>query len=494
MSVAENGSEELFGCPDGLFGTNGIGVYAYDFSKKALVPLLLWSNSTDPILNRYDSIRSNNPVTVLSGSVILYENKILIPDPSGESNKKTITVAGYWLNDLSELTSAVKTFNASNTEYVVEIRDYLTECSVDPSINENTDIFEEALRRLNLDIINGTGPDILICGDSLPFESYQNNGVFTDIQPLMDQDPNFNINEYFENILTIRETNEKLFLIPTRFRITGMATQKSFVGMRDGWTIQEFDQLARNLPSGVRMLQNPSTQTEMLSEIVRVHFDRLVDWKAGTVNFNDDVFFDCLRFAQSYGRNDIDGEVETLSEISPVRLEAIISLYGYIEIRDRYGDDFAFLGWPCENRDGILGTSDYFLAIMEDSDQKDGAWLFIKEMLGNESQTAAVNCGEPVNYFLPLRKSVLEDEFAFLKYSAEKEYPFSTERQEHITAFYSELLSIIENIDDGNPGYNPEIESILTDEATLFFAGEKTLAETSEIINDRLSIYVSEHK
>ncbi|MDL2295165.1 hypothetical protein LJC60_11225, partial [Ruminococcaceae bacterium OttesenSCG-928-D13] len=82
---------------------------------------------------------------------------------------------------------------------------------------------EDALRALNTELLNGTGPDVLIL-DGLPVESFIDKGVLEDLTELVSGN-----DDLFEAIFTPLAKDGKYYALPTNFFIPSLMGEKGYV-------------------------------------------------------------------------------------------------------------------------------------------------------------------------------------------------------------------------------------------------------------------------
>ncbi|MFV0412714.1 MAG: hypothetical protein ACK5L3_05510 [Oscillospiraceae bacterium] len=82
---------------------------------------------------------------------------------------------------------------------------------------------EDALRALNTELLNGTGPDVLIL-DGLPVESFIEKGVLEDLTSLVKDNA-----DLYQQLFAPMQTDGKLNAVPTNFTVPTMFGEKGYV-------------------------------------------------------------------------------------------------------------------------------------------------------------------------------------------------------------------------------------------------------------------------
>ena len=106
---------------------------------------------------------------------------------------------------------AVNQYNQANPDNKIIIKEYYDKYAVDTTE-------EDALNRLNSDLMDGTAGDI-VCLDGISFaggtSAFLESGIFLDLYELMNNDPEFHKEDYFPDVFRINETDGKLYrLVP----------------------------------------------------------------------------------------------------------------------------------------------------------------------------------------------------------------------------------------------------------------------------------------
>ena len=175
---------------------------------------------------------------------------------------------------------------------------------------------------------------------------------------------------------------------------------------------------------------------------------------------------------------------------------SVHSVTDYLYHDAMFEGQMACIGFP--TTDGSMGTymeASQAIGITEKSAHKDGAWAFIRMLLGEESQDAIHMRG------LPLRISSLEKALAKAMEKDENEFSsvimsdggFMYEVKE---ATQEQIDALRRLLEAAKPWKNSDsaILSIVTEEAASYFAGQKTAQEAADIIQSRVQIYISENE
>lgn len=123
-------------------------------------------------------------------------------------------------------------------------------------------------------------------------------------------------------------------------------------------------------------------------------------------------------------------------------------------------------------------------AIYSDSPNKEGAWAFLEYMLSEEEQSwyGADSAGFPV------RKS------AFDVYLRKPYSPVYKMADENVSEETAEMIrQVMEHIHVEQSAVTGELNNIIYEEMQAYFAGDKTVEQCVEIIQNRAQLYLDEN-
>ena len=404
--------------------------------------------------------------------------------------------------------AAVAQFNRTHPDVRIEVRDYLDE-----------DGFS-GKDRLMTEIAAGKIPDIIDLGRSpssfclLPYQVLARKGYLEDLWPYIDNDPELGRESVLEAPLKAAEVNGGLYVLFDEFIINTLTGAEGVVGDRSGWSLSELQDVFASMPEGSTILPYHYRKMEVFAYMMRMNLDGYVDWETGRCSFDCENFRDALQFVNSfpdevpYGEDLVPELLERMRHgkqmlwAEPIRtvmdMQFISALLGS-------GDRISFVGYP--SADGGNGSS-FFpqrkLAMSSACRDKEAAWAFLREMLLPKYDRKAIIAGEgpvciPINRedydtvrmvsqspdFVPKKTG-----FAYSAFSTDVvwvEYHSATDEE---WAQYDGLINSITKIDV----YDSHIYNIVWEAAGAYFAGDKTLDETIQLIENRVGLYVNENR
>lgn len=402
--------------------------------------------------------------------------------------------------------SPVVYFNRRNNEYHVTIRQYM----------EDYDHMEDALNRLNADIVSDNCPDLL----DLDFyymwiHRMSANGVFEDLSPYLEQS-SLDRSDMFENILEEYTYDGRLICIPGIFTIDTMIGSTDRVGEEMGWSTDDVIALMDAYPEA--NLFNWTYRENLFFFLLDIN--AYVDWETGTCSFDSDEFKRLLEYVSrfpSYDEYVADlerSEQEKLQNGEVLLTRRVIAAFDAIQCyKAMFHGDITCKGYPNaggSNRVDLYASNEY--AIVANSKVKDGAWAFIESCLTREYPTWSHNWG------FPNSKSVLErmaEEEVNVEYVLDEDgeqvldengnpkvvgktygsfgegdwrYYYRPSTQEEVDM----VLELIQSAGGiGEPNYQMRV--IIDEEVEAYFLGQKSVDEVTDIIQSRMQVYVSEN-
>ena len=438
----------------------------------------------------------------------------LVHRAAGEAAETKVVTVGIISNGISD--EMFNSFNRSQDKYRVKTINYYDKYveqnggSLDEVRNANEAYKQSAEmnKLLQLDIMSGNAPDMII-SDKNTVDLLGSKGFFADLYEFMDGDPDVNRQTVAPNLLRALESKDgRLYSISPSFGVETIAIKSKFLD-HENWTIQEMMDIYDNTDAAHKY--DGMDKKEMLRILLEGQSD-LVDIENGQCHFDTPEFIDllkfCDRFVMEVDRPDKMTDYQALEQyyydkafwipndedlISLIHFESDNTV-SYAKADTFGGEDFTFAGYPTGNgKGGKLIISAHF-AISENSKVKEGAWEFIKTYFDMNKE------GNHYTYGYPALKADLEreldKEMKLTNYgSAETEtsqtklgftqYPLTQEERDDLERYVLSCDTLANVMDY-------DAQSICYEEADAFFNGEKTAEEAAKMMQNRISILVSE--
>ena len=461
-------------------------------------------------------------------------------DAASVVNKTVLTFACMYL-DWNMRDAIVKFNRASNTHRIV-VRDY-SEYNTD-------DDYTAGIQKLNTEMLSGKLPDMIdINTYSMPIEQYAAKGFLTDLYELIDADADLSRESFVQPVLKALESADgKLYQLPSTFAVSTAIALDKVAGDYDTWNLASVKDAMTKLQDGASVFDVYRTKSDILQTCISRNIDAFVDWENGSAHFDSDEFKALLEFANQFP-DTFDWENTTAEENDSAQ-NRINS--GKQLMTDMYVSSFEdmlyqltgfnggvkFVGYPSED-----GTSNHAfqidgaIAISSTCADKTAAWNFMKQFLTEDYQSGSNVWNFPINqkafdqklkdamteeYQTDENGNVVKDENGNpiripkmtyyttdagggVAFGATTETVASTVviggtgvNEDGSISIYAmtqeqvdQILDLI-NTTTAVYGYDESILNIISDEAAAYFAGEKSLDDTANMIQSRVNLYVAE--
>ena len=224
--------------------------------------------------------------------------------------------------ELSGELTILSVYEFSNLERIAEEFETLhpnVKLNVEVGITSSADLgmaepWEQFMEQLTTELMSGEGPDILVDPGVFTPKQYQQSGVACDLREWMDADPDFHLEEYYENILQAYEVDGDQYTLPANFWVSVLYLNKElcdaagvscsawdtvdYTEILDIWRAAENQGLlAQDFTLEFMDQKGPS------SLFFDAEFPCFVDVKAGTCSFDSPEFIQYLKDTKSIPSN-----------------------------------------------------------------------------------------------------------------------------------------------------------------------------------------------
>lgn len=288
------------------------------------------------------------------------------------------------------------------------------------------------INKISTELMSGKGADILAM-DVLPFYRYADNGQLENLQPYIDADTSFNVNDYRNNIWDATKYNNGQYLMPVDYSFNYFAYDSSLFSEEDQKPLQSSDTFTYKelIALGEKPYQtyNNSSDTpakllglndqRMFSEMIREDYNSYINMDTKDVNFNDGKFADLLNSVKEYADKGYlnptvpRGEALDMDAMQKMRDEKNFfksmnarmllqhfnknsgRMMYYSGMSNTNNDELA--GLPANQNGEIPFTFSQAYGMNPNSQNKETAWEFLKFLLGDEMQMSFNLRGLAVN-------------------------------------------------------------------------------------------------
>ncbi len=493
-----------------FFGGNGYdlyisksdGIYGYDKSKdniEKLVDYVFSDINVDYTISSVVAISDQEFIANLPDGDSGYNLFRLTKVPADQvKDKATITLAGSFID--YDIRQRAYKFNQENSDYRIKIVDY-------SSMVEGDD-WSEGTKQFNLDIVSGSTPDIMLFTTDEPVDSYINKGLFIDLMPFINSDPELKDAEFVQNVFDAFKTGDKLYQLIPSYYINTVTTKTSYLNGQKTLSLKDCNDIIQ--AKGIKAADSfgLTGRESILYYGLMTAGDQYIDWENKKCNFDNESFMELLEFAKQFPAEITDDMYTDFDDACFFKGDALFD-FTYVnnfrsykrEKQGRFGSDISYIGFP--NELGIncsVINSNYRFAISSKTKYADVSWQFIRQYLLEDYQNS-------LEYDFPIRKSsfdklakesmdrpywidedgikVYDDEYAYIGEQQIKLDPLTEEEVQFMKDFVQSVTLV------NSPNQN--VYNIVNEEASAFFNGQKTAKEVADIIQSRLTIYVNEN-
>ena len=405
----------------------------------------------------------------------------------GENTKKVVTLGVTGM--AQDLESIVTEFNRYNSEYRVEIVDYVDQAGS----------YEDALERLKLDIVTGDAPDIIRVS-GIDYDIFSEKGVLADLYEFMQKDTELTKGMLVASVSSAYEDNGHLYSMAPGFQLHTMWGYADVTDGKSGVTFEELFRLLEKSGKDMNAIGGFSADEPVLTRLCTVSMDGFVNWESGTCDFTGDYFKNVLTFAEKYTGNYTGGTYSERIQKREIVLSVgiIASVADYQIQKELYGGDVEFIGYPVAEGNGMaFAFRGSAVAINGRKEDQTGAWEFVKYYLlnGYDGQ------GFPViqKQFDQVMEDAMKEEESEAEGGETEIYPkaFYYDGNADIYVYAAskeDVDTVVGLIESTENRFKPhtEIQNIINEEAEGYFSGQVDLDKTVEKIQNRVNLILQE--
>lgn len=482
-------------CSDGLYGLmDGKWLRVADFSENDFKA----QNIVSVIMTA-----ENEFVITLHNDDMSYEMRLLSEQDISEiKQKKIIKMANTVGGNMDIYDDSIKKFNSENEEYKIEMVNYA----------KNSDDFDQTLNVLELDILSGNAPDIVKFNLDIP------GTYFVDLYPLIDSDTDLNRDDFVDGFLEGMESNGKLLQISPTFSINTLCIKDKFAGGLKEWDFGQLDSICKNLPDNMGIISGEGifSRTYMFMQLFNFH--EFTNLKNASCDFDSPEFIEKLKFINDNkiglttlneaGVSVVNEQIYAFRNDKYLLTNAFINSYYDFKIYEQVygGESCTFIGCPSDNGNGTYCSSSNGYSIMANSQNIDGAWEFLKYYLfeeenqnflgfsGLESKLSAeLEDNKTLHTSENPETGEQENTDLYTMFDPNSSEPITIELEPFSNEKAAEYSELVHNAVKNSYADDEKIRNILTEELTYYFEGERSAEETADIIQNRVSLYLSEN-
>lgn len=435
-------------------------------------------------------------------------------DISVLESKTVIRVANLVAGDSTNAPARAYNSAKPDSPYRVEVKNY----------GNASSLYDDRITNLQQDILSGDAPDVITFNSEITPGSFgARESIFVDFYTLLDNDTELNREDFLDDYLEGLAFNGKLLQISPCFTFKTMVVKDKFLDGLTSWNYDQFAERINAIPEEMKITQWANMKLEN-NFLQIVDYSEFVDYENAVCDFENEGFIKALNIVRDnhIGLNSAEfdswmnesGGFDAYNQGQYINDESMIyemDLGGWFSLRQtlhaRFNEPATLVGYPSENGNGSFVQPSECMGIMANSPCIEGAWDFIKTVYFSEEYYSNNN-GVYGGYLYPA-----VEEYYIKQLEEQKDATYTDENGETIrgdmlwigpepedTITYYEFTDeecekydkiVREAAKDVRQG-DAVIYNIIFEETMPFFEGEYSAEKTAEIIQNRVSIYLSE--
>lgn len=515
MSGIPFGSGRLCCDPEGNFLTvDSMGVYRYDPETKKNVILFKLIETQIPYLQPSASVGvlSDGRIAVAysdweSGDYGLVLMSATDRPRETKETEKAELILGV-MHSFPGLEAAVSRFNSQSETCYITVKTYM---------EKDEYMMQDGINRMQADIAAGNCPDILnVDTYSMDWRNLVEKGVLEDLTPYLEKSEVLSREDMFENVLRQCTHNGVLAVFPSVLQVQTYVGSGDVLGDQDSWTVDDVIAIADAYPDAF-LLGEYSPRTCLLY-CLQCTINSFIDADTGKCHFDSEEFQKIMKFSSRAAEGQKKYEDQSADKSWREMARDGELLLACTDMYDVYGPQMAaepfanpvFVGYPGPDGVGvgtIMPTESF--GISAKSRNKEEAWAFLENYLSTRQKHDGGNTGFPVvkseldamleealaDYKVDENGNPVKDEFG--NYMTKSIYEISFPNNYTYTAhtLSQEEADVIRNIIENGLllDWNNPVITIVMEEAPAYFEGQKSLDEVTDIIQNRVQLYVDEN-
>lgn len=422
------------------------------------------------------------------------------PDSGADSTRKVITLGVSIAN--VPLDRYVEEFNRRSGEYYLVLQDMIQPWR-DYKLTMEQQILED--------------PPDLIIGSMASTTNLASKGMFTDLYTYLDADPEFR-DDLVSCILEPCEINGGLYHLAAGVQVWGFCGKADNLPEATEWTVETLMSLIESAGQNGQVAVGDTYRTQMQEMLIGDTLSTFVDFDNAVCDFENELFLSVLEYLKGVPQSRYTvyqrEEMSMLYQRDEVLLDPnsyIRNFQDLMRLRAEFGDEkLVYLGIPSpEGGVPTIKTGSTSFSVLADSPVQDGAWEFIRYVIGEERMFfyGAGNPMFPVTK-TNIRKQAERENDCYYVVSLDKLVPNPilwdgqnppeyNEKQNFGISITEEDVEFILDILDSHgasvtiPAHKT-VNSLIDEELGAYYSDSITAEEAARRIQSRVSIYLAE--
>ncbi|MBR6326763.1 MAG: extracellular solute-binding protein, partial [Lachnospiraceae bacterium] len=324
--------------------------------------------------------------------------------------------------------------------------------------------------------------------------------------------PELSSETYLTNVFDAFAVNGKHYIVIPNFDVLTYTAKSPEMDAYKGWNTAQFIEFAKSRTADQQVIED-LTRSQFLNNVMTYRGAEFVDPETGKCNFNSDEFIQLLEYTATLPEEiNWDARPETYwNDYDTFYSSGRVALkYAYVSnahsfYTDNYNafkGDFTTVGFPTNGGNGACLNCYAYYLIGSNKNHVQQAWDFVRYYLTPEYQNA-------IEYDIPVLESAYK---TWLSKGPEKnswtdpttgvteyydDYYYVNDQQYEIPTMsqkYLDDLDALVRSTTSTQYQQTDIISIIEEEASALFSGQKSAQDVANVIQSRVQIYVNENQ
>lgn len=382
-------------------------------------------------------------------------------------------------------------------------------------------IYSGGIDDVKTDILGGDSPDVLEFFDRSDMIRLCNLGALADMNELSEQYGGFNESDILDNVVQAYKYKDGLYSMSQCFALPIVLGKKKYFP-NSTMTFDEFYDIVAKMPEdmtfGGEWLTSPR---DVFSFLVSNNLSSWVDFDKAECYFDSPEFVKALEFTKTvrlsperdleefYKTSTEEEQMiynqermhEVANEKALVNTQWIHGLSSVSDLRNSYGltdEDIIYLTPPSLDPKGLIwGTNNSYFSVLRSGKCTEGGWDYANYIMSDEFLSSYLQT--QTNF--PTRRETFEKQLIEGQKRSQNHIWIDEEGVTHndysfgdaITDLDLEKLRSYLSMCTACTDTDDTVSGILDEEFAAFEAGEVTAGRCAELIQNRVSIYLSEN-
>jgi multiple sugar transport system substrate-binding protein len=399
----------------------------------------------------------------------------------------------------------IETFSAMPDIRSIEMEDgsVMTVMTTNNDPHSGTDY----ISRVNTRIMSGSGADLYAL-DILPLNKLIRSGSFENLDQYMALDPDFNRNDYRQNIIDAVRYLDGTWFMPLNYNFNYFFYDQTLIppeiegtfGIDKSFTTEDLLKIGSPFYNGRYKLFDLE-EYGLFRYLLNENIQSFVDLETGKANFIDGKFAALLNSARDYSAQGlIHSEIIQMDTDQRIRQYTENSFDRFIF--KRQGSFVLFIMFIMGSSPGLVGEDDriagieanadgsvpfgfgHGFAINSQSKNKRLAWEFLKFLLSNKEVQLSGYQG------FPLDNRIREEYMEFLALGFDP-----SGNNQYYRQALENYINAVETLSDKINTYvvrDTSLDDMMSQEVGYFFNGSRSADEVARAIQSKADLYLSE--